>query len=195
MSKYGKIWDPLKKCFVEVLEEGGEKAGKEAAEEAAEKAGKEAAEEAAEKAAKEAAEEAAEKAGKEAGEEAAEEAAEEGAEEAAEEAAKDAADQRAKDELKELYDGGNRTPTREELQDYGRRQGWESRQTEGSPEKYYDADNNKRLTIKDGSARTPGSEGPHIEVQDRHGQRWDPYDGSDVSKRSPGNHRPFDPGS
>jgi hypothetical protein len=191
VSKYGKLFKPIEKLLVEAGEEAGEKVAKEAAEETAEKAAKEVAEEAAEETAEKAAKEAAE----EAAEEGAEEAAEEGAEEAAEEAAKDAADQRAKDELKDLYDGGNRTPTREELQDYGRNQGWESRQTEGSPEKYYDVDDNKRLTIKDGSARTPGSEGPHIEAQDRHGQRWDPYDGSDVSKRSPGNHRPFDPGS
>jgi hypothetical protein len=49
-----------------------------------------------------------------------------------------------------------------------------------------------RLTIKSGSARTPGSEGPHIEVRDPTNQRTDPF-GNPVAKQSPGNHYPYVP--
>jgi hypothetical protein len=46
-------------------------------------------------------------------------------------------------------------------------------------------------TIKMGSARTPGSVLPHVELRDATGQRVDPW-GNPVLRRSAANHTPID---
>jgi hypothetical protein len=56
---------------------------------------------------------------------------------------------------------------------------------------YIDKNGIRRLAIKKGSSRTPGSEDPHVEVWDPGGRRID-ASGQPVSKRSPGNHTPID---
>lgn len=90
-----------------------------------------------------------------------------------------------------LY-GAGRTATREELVRYAEGQGWSLRRSPNGPVKYVDDDGQARLTIKSGSPRTSGSEGPHVEIRDGFGRRVDPF-GSPVSRRAPDNHYPFRP--
>ena len=90
--------------------------------------------------------------------------------------------------LDELFNG--RTPKASELEDYARSQGWTKTQTPDGPPKYVDENGITRMTVKEGSPRTPGSEGPHVELRDAGGQRIDP-NGTPVTKRSPGNHTPI----
>lgn len=47
------------------------------------------------------------------------------------------------------------------------------------------------MTIKQGSARTPGSENPHVELRNEQGQRIDSQ-GNPITRRSPGNHTPIE---
>ncbi|HWF74446.1 MAG TPA: hypothetical protein VG186_13945 [Solirubrobacteraceae bacterium] len=93
--------------------------------------------------------------------------------------------------LGDLYDGG-KVPSEAELHGYAQGQGWQLQPSPTGPPKYVDGNGVPRLTIKSGSARTPGSEGPHIEVRDPSGQRTDPF-GNPVLRRSPGNHYPYTP--
>jgi hypothetical protein len=58
------------------------------------------------------------------------------------------------------------------------------------PLKFTDENGITRLTIKSGSARTPGSNFPHIELRNAAGQRVDPY-GNLVARKSSGNHTPI----
>jgi hypothetical protein len=46
-------------------------------------------------------------------------------------------------------------------------------------------------TIKRGSARTPGSGNPHVELGGPNGQRID-HEGNPVTRSSPANHTPID---
>lgn len=78
-------------------------------------------------------------------------------------------------------------PKASDLERYAESQGWTRTQTPTGPPKYVDENGIARLTIKQGSPRTPGSEGPHVELRNEYGQRIDPY-GNEVSKRSAGNH-------
>jgi hypothetical protein len=71
-------------------------------------------------------------------------------------------------------------------------QGWTVRQTENGPPKYYDENGQVRLQIKSGSARTPGSEAPHIELRDAEGRYIDPKTGDPVPRRSVENHSSID---
>ncbi|MCK6265884.1 hypothetical protein KP803_21745 [Vibrio sp. ZSDE26] len=48
-----------------------------------------------------------------------------------------------------------------------------------------------RVTIKGGSQRTPGSDGPHVELKTSSGQRVSPA-GEPVTRMSPENHTPID---
>lgn len=59
------------------------------------------------------------------------------------------------------------------------------------PVKYTDANGVVRLTAKRGSARAPGSGGPHVELRNAGGYRVDPY-GNLVTRKSPGNHTPIE---
>ncbi|MCL6600748.1 MAG: hypothetical protein K6T81_18740 [Alicyclobacillus macrosporangiidus] len=84
------------------------------------------------------------------------------------------------------------TLTASKPRQFAQRQGWKSTKTSTGPEKWFDQSGSKRprLIIKQGSSRTPGSEGPHVEIFDETGQRIDRY-GNPVSKRSPENHTPI----
>ncbi len=59
------------------------------------------------------------------------------------------------------------------------------------PLKYVDKNGYKRITIKKGSARTPGSEDPHVALRDDNGKRIDPF-GNKVQQDDPANHTPID---
>jgi hypothetical protein len=83
-----------------------------------------------------------------------------------------------------------RVPTASELEGYAKGQGWVRQQTETGPPTYVDENGVRRLVLKEGSPRTPGSETPHVEIRDPSGQRIDSH-GNPVSKRSPGNHTPI----
>ena len=91
--------------------------------------------------------------------------------------------------LGDLFKG--RTPKATELEDYANSQGWSKTQTPGGPPKYVDENGVARMTIKEGSPRTPGSESPHVELRDSSGQRVDP-NGNPVTRRSGGNHTPIE---
>lgn len=91
--------------------------------------------------------------------------------------------------LGELFAG--RTPKASELEDYATTHGWTKTQTAGGPPKYLDENGIVRMTIKEGSPRTPGSEIPHVEFRDAVGQRIDPS-GAPVTRRSDGNHTPIE---
>ena len=82
-------------------------------------------------------------------------------------------------------------PKASELENYALSQGWTKTQTPGGPAKYVDENGVVRMTIKEGSPRTPGSENPHVEFRDPSGQRVDPF-GNPVTRRSPENHTPIE---
>jgi hypothetical protein len=90
--------------------------------------------------------------------------------------------------LSDLFKG--RTPKASQLEECADSQGWTKTQTPGGPPKYVDENGIVRMTIKEGSPRTPGSEAPHVELRDATGQRIDP-NGNPVTRRSEGNHTPI----
>jgi hypothetical protein len=91
--------------------------------------------------------------------------------------------------LGDLYADGN-VPSEADLHDYAQSQGWRLAGRPTGPPTYVDENGVKRLTIKSGSAQTPGSEGPHIEVRNASGLRTDPF-GNEVTRKSDGNHYPY----
>ena len=93
--------------------------------------------------------------------------------------------------LPNLYAGG-RVATEAELRAYAKGEGWTGQQSANGPLKFVDENGVPRLTLKSGSARTPGSQDPHIEIRNAAGDRTDPF-GNLVNRRSPGNHYPFEP--
>jgi filamentous hemagglutinin len=93
------------------------------------------------------------------------------------------------DGVGDLFEG--RTAKASELKTFAEQQGWEPSQSGNGPLKYVDENGVTRLTIKQGSSRAPGSDGPHVELRDASGQRIDPA-GNPVSRNSPGNHTPID---
>lgn len=68
--------------------------------------------------------------------------------------------------------------------------GWQPTQTPNGPLKYVDKNGITRLTLKQGSQRTPGSHHPHVELRNAKNQRIDPQ-GNLVSRRSIANHTPI----
>jgi hypothetical protein len=90
--------------------------------------------------------------------------------------------------LSRLFSNG--PPTASELREYAESQGWKLVEKGTGPEVYVDENGVQRMTIKEGSARTPGSEHPHVELRNAQGQRINP-DGDPVTRRSPGNHTPI----
>jgi hypothetical protein len=78
-----------------------------------------------------------------------------------------------------------------QLVDFARSQGWVRSQTSGGSMKFVDENAVQRLTLKSGSARTLGSEAPHVEIRNVNGQRVDPH-GNPVTRKSPSNHLPID---
>lgn len=89
------------------------------------------------------------------------------------------------------YFRSGQPPKASELEDYALSQGWTKTQTPGGPAKYVDENGVVRMTIKEGSPRTPGSEHPHVEFRDPSGQRVDPF-GNPVTRKSPENHTPIE---
>jgi hypothetical protein len=78
-----------------------------------------------------------------------------------------------------------------ELDEFGASQGWTRSRKPNGPIVYTDENGVKRLIIKRGTSRVPGSENPHVEMRNAAGERVDSQ-GNVVSKRSPGNHTPID---
>lgn len=66
-------------------------------------------------------------------------------------------------------------------------QNWYPTQTPNGPLKYVDKKGIIRLTLKQGSSRTPGSNQPHAELRNAKGIRIDPQ-GNPVTRRSLANH-------
>ena len=66
-----------------------------------------------------------------------------------------------------------RTPTASEVEEYAESQGWTPDQSENGPVKYRDENGVARVTIKSGSSRTEGSEGPHLELRNASNERVD----------------------
>ena len=78
-----------------------------------------------------------------------------------------------------------------DLREYAKKQGWHREQTGNGPEFWMDENNVKRITIKRGSPRTPGSETPHVEIRNAQGERID-SNGNPVTRKSPQNHTPIE---
>jgi hypothetical protein len=95
-----------------------------------------------------------------------------------------------KRDLADLFASGTK-PKASDLEDYALSQGWTKTQTPNGPPKYVDENGVVRMTIKQGSPRTPGSEQPHVELRDATGQRVDPS-GNPVTRTSPDNHTPIE---
>jgi hypothetical protein len=68
---------------------------------------------------------------------------------------------------------------------------WKIVKSNTGPIKFVDSQGTARLTIKQGSARTAGSETPHIEIRNAEGIRVD-MSGKPVSRRSKENHTPIE---
>lgn len=83
-----------------------------------------------------------------------------------------------------------RNASASQLDEFGSSQGWARSQSETGPIRYTDENGVRRLTIKAGSPRAPGSDFPHVEVRNVDGIRVDPY-GKQVTRTSVGNHTPI----
>ena len=70
-------------------------------------------------------------------------------------------------------------------------QGWHPTQKPNGPLKYIDNNGVARLTLKQGSPRTPGSNDPHVELKNANNIRID-LQGKPVNKKSIANHTPID---
>ncbi len=68
--------------------------------------------------------------------------------------------------------------------------GFKPTQSGNGPLKMVDEKGTARVTIKGGSDRAPGSQGPHVELKDSSGQRVNPA-GESVTRRSSENHTPI----
>lgn len=90
--------------------------------------------------------------------------------------------------LRQTAAGGRATAS--QLDEVASSLGWTRSQSATGPVKFTDKTGVDRLTIKQGSARTPGSEGPHVEIRNSDGMRIDPF-GNLVTRKSPGNHTPI----
>ena len=91
--------------------------------------------------------------------------------------------------LSELFLG--RLPAASEIASWAEAQGFTRTQTAKGPIKYVDKNGFVRITLKQGSPRSPGSHHPHVELRDANGRRIDPA-GQVVSRKSPLNHTPID---
>ena len=70
-------------------------------------------------------------------------------------------------------------------------QNWYPTQTANGPLKYVDKNGIIRLTLKQGSSRTPGSNHPHVELKNAKGIRID-LQGNPVTRKSLANHTSID---
>ncbi|WP_449419288.1 hypothetical protein [Phormidium nigroviride] len=69
-------------------------------------------------------------------------------------------------------------------------QGWRSTATSTGPLKYVDKNGFIRVTLKQGSNRTPGSDRPHVELRNAKNSRID-LQGKPVTRKSLDNHTPI----
>ena len=92
-------------------------------------------------------------------------------------------------DLAKLFGNGSK-PNASDLKKYAENQGWTYSRTENGPIKYTDENGVVRITIKQGSPRSPGSSNPHVELRNSSGQRIDPQ-GNPVTRKSTGNHTPI----
>lgn len=92
--------------------------------------------------------------------------------------------------IDKIFETG-RTPKASELKQYAEAQGWKPTQTNDGPLKYIDENGIRRVTIKQGSLRAPGSADPHVEFRNAADQRTDAF-GNLVTRKSPGNHSSID---
>jgi RHS repeat-associated protein len=97
---------------------------------------------------------------------------------------------RVYDEVKNPFATG-KTPKASDIARWAEHQGWTKTQTANGPIKYVDKNGVVRVTLKQGSLRTPGSGSPHVELRDATGQRISPS-GNPVTRRPPDNHSPID---
>jgi hypothetical protein len=92
--------------------------------------------------------------------------------------------------LQDLFTNG-RIAKASELKKFAENRGWSPRQSDNGPLKYFDKNGKERIAIKKGSARTPGSEEPHVALRDENGRFIDPF-GNKVKRMDPGNHTRID---
>jgi len=93
-------------------------------------------------------------------------------------------------DISELFAKGPK-PKASELVKLAQGEGWKEVRTKGGPLKFVDKNGVVRMTLKRGSARTSGSESPHVEFRNPAGQRIGPS-GERVTRKSPSNHTPID---
>jgi RHS repeat-associated protein len=94
--------------------------------------------------------------------------------------------QAAKSPLAKLF-SSDAPPTASSLVSFAESQGWARSQTASGPLTFRDSNGVPRMTIKSGSDRTPGSEGPHVALRNGDNERVDPF-GNVVTRRSLENH-------
>jgi hypothetical protein len=82
-------------------------------------------------------------------------------------------------------------PKASDIAKWAESQGWKAVKTETGPLKYVDENGIPRVTIKQGNARTPGSETPHVEFKGADGSRTDPF-GNSTTRKGQGNHSSID---
>ena len=92
------------------------------------------------------------------------------------------------EELSRLFSNG--PPKASALRSYAKSQGWTILDEGHGPEIYVDKNGVERMTIKEGSPRTPGSEHDRVSFRNAQNQRINP-NGERVTRRSPGNHTPI----
>lgn len=83
------------------------------------------------------------------------------------------------------------TPKASDIKAWAESQGWTPKQSANGPLKFFDENGVNRVTLKQGSPRAPGSQGPHAEIRNSAGIRVDTA-GNPVTRKSPGNHTPID---
>jgi hypothetical protein len=88
------------------------------------------------------------------------------------------------------YFKNGEVPKASDLRQFAEAHGWTKQQTATGPAKYVDGNGIIRMTLKEGSGRTPGSETPHVELRNESGERVDSQ-GNPVTRKSPGNHTPI----
>ena len=89
------------------------------------------------------------------------------------------------------YFKDGRVPKSSELAEHAEKQGWKKTKTENGPITYVDNNGVKRLKIKSGSQRTPGSEFPHVEMRNENNQLIDKF-GNKTTKETAENHTPIE---
>lgn len=82
------------------------------------------------------------------------------------------------------------TPKASELIAFAKTKNWKLIKTPNAPRKFVDDKGIIRMTLKQGSSRTPGSNLPHVELRNADGKRIGPS-GKLVSRKDTANHTPI----